>query len=70
MDLLWLDGSPVLHVVDAHTYYQNAIMITDKSAALWRALCECWSTFCSGFPNVLRSDEEASFANNKFENLA
>ena len=62
IDLLWLSGSPVLHVVDTHTSFQNAIFIEDKSPeGLWRAFTECWSTVYLGFPNVLRVDQEASF---------
>lgn len=30
MNLLWLDATPVLHVVDTETIYKNAKMINDK----------------------------------------
>ena len=29
LDLLWLAGKPVLHVVDVHTSFQNAIFVQD-----------------------------------------
>lgn len=31
IDLLWLFNVPVLHVVDTHIYFQNAIYILDKT---------------------------------------
>ena len=57
LDLLWLNGSPVLHVVDTHTSFQNAIFVEDKTPeGLWKAFTECWSTVYLGFPNVMRVD--------------
>lgn len=32
MDLVWLEGDPVLHVIDTHTNFQTATYVTDKSA--------------------------------------
>ena len=62
LDLLWLDKKPVLHVVDTHTSFQNAVFIQDKTPeGLWRSFTECWSTVYLGLPNVLRIDQEASF---------
>ena len=62
MDLLWLDKKPVLHIIDTHTSFQNAMFITEKSPeGLWTAFVECWSTVYLGFPNVLRVDQESSF---------
>lgn len=71
LDLMWLDGRPVLHVVDCHTSFQNAIFVSDKTPeGLWRAFTECWSTVYLGLPNVLRIYQEASFNSEKFMALA
>ena len=67
LDLMWLNGSPVLHVVDTHTSFQNAAFVVDKSPEeFWRSFKKCWTTVYLGLPNVLRVDQEASFHNAKF----
>ena len=60
----------MLHVVDVHTSFQNAIFVQDKSPdGLWRAFTECWSTVYLGLPNVLRVDQEASFNSERFTSI-
>ena len=67
LDLVWLSGKPVLHVVDTHTSFQNAIFIKNKSPeGLWKSFTDCWSTVYLGLPNILRVDQEASFNSEKF----
>lgn len=47
IDLVWLDGRPVMHVVDTHTNFQNAGFVKSKSVNdLW------WSTVEMGYPRV------------------
>ena len=41
LDLMWLEGQPVLHIVDTHTHFQNAIVIKSKSTRdVWDAFIE------------------------------
>jgi len=45
MDLIWLQGVPILHVIDVHAGYQNAITLRSKRAAdVWDAFLECWTS--------------------------
>lgn len=46
LDMVLLNGDPVLHVVDTRTTFHNTSFVTYKSVeGLCRSLTECWSTF-------------------------
>lgn len=67
IDLVWSDKRPVLHVVDAHTCFQNASFIRDKTAeCLWKLFIEVWATVYCGLPDVLRVDREPSLMASAF----
>lgn len=69
VDLMWLEKTPVLHVIDTHTVYQNAEFITDNSdTSLWETFLRIWVTIFIGFPNTLRLDHETSFDSDVFRN--
>lgn len=49
VDLFWLEGRPVLHVVDTNTCFQGADVLRSKSAEeVWSALMECLVTLYLG----------------------
>ena len=61
-DFVWLDGRPVLHVVDLQTRFQNAVFMHSKSTeAVWNAFIEIWCSTYTGFPSTLHLDQESSF---------
>lgn len=65
--LLWLARRPVLHVVDTHTRYQNAVFIKDKSVqGLWEVSIVCWTSVYTSYPQTIRLDKESSFDNSFF----
>lgn len=71
MDLLWLEGIPVLHIVDTHTNIQNAIIPNGKSSLeLWEAFMEGWSTIYVGNPNRVRVDRDKTFTSKEWTKLA
>lgn len=71
MDLMWLEGNPVLHVIDTHTHFQNATVLRSKrSEDIWAAFVECWASLYVGYPRVIRLDQEASFRATVFDDLA
>lgn len=71
IDLLWLDGAPVLHIVDKQTHYQNAVPIRSKRASdIWYAFVEGWASVYVGYPSVLRLDQEASFCSEFFKDVS
>ena len=71
IDLMWLNGKPVLHVVDTETGFQNAIFIQDKTAEnLWNDFINCWASVYTGFPEIIRLDRETSFTSTAFRENA
>lgn len=71
MDLIWLDGAPILHIVDTHTHYQNAVFIrSNRAEDIWYASVEGWASLYLGYPNVIRLDQEDSFCSNFFKDVS
>lgn len=67
VDLMWLQKTPVIHIIDTHTLYQNAEFLQDKSAnAIWEVFLRVWVTLFVGFPNTLRLDHESCFDSELF----
>lgn len=67
MDLVWLDHSPVLHIVDMMTRFQNACFLKSKSAeSIWNAFVNIWVSTYTGFPATLHIDQESSFRSQSF----
>lgn len=67
-DLVWLDGRPVLHVVDLQTRFQNAVFIRSKTTeTIWQAFIDIWSSTYTGFPATLHFDQESSFVSADME---
>ena len=62
VDLMWLKGRPLLHIVDTHTRFQNAILLKGESAQdVWDAFVEGWASVYIGYPNRIRSDRGSVF---------
>lgn len=67
MDFMWLEGDPVLHVVDVKKRFQNAVFMENKSAEkLWDHFIRRWASLYAGHPNRIRLDQERSFLVRKF----
>lgn len=51
IDLMCLNGKPVLHVVDTDTGFLNGVIIKYKTTeGLWTIFLNCWTSVCIGFP--------------------
>ena len=62
MDIMYLDGQPVLHIVDEGTRFSAAKFLEDLSAkSVWFAFCECWSNVYTGLPHKFLVDQGSSF---------
>lgn len=67
IDLMWLVGDPVVHVVDTNTGFQNAVFIENKtSEKIWEHFVHCWASTYVGYPNRIRLDQEMSFISEEF----
>lgn len=59
LDLMYLDGLPVLHVVDNYALFSAATFLTEgeTSEAIWRAYLQCWVTPYVGHPDFMHTDQ-------------
>ena len=59
---MYLDGKPVLHLVDAETHFSAASFIPDVSTrTVWSTIVECWSSVYTGLPNKIEVDQGTAF---------
>ena len=62
IDLMWMKGNPLLHIVDTQTHYQNAILLKGESAqVVWNAFIEGWASVYIGYPNRIKADSGSVF---------
>jgi len=67
VDVMYLDGDPVLHVVDAATSFQAARFLSNLSAKeTWEALKMCWIDTYLGPPDVITHDAGTNFDSSEF----
>lgn len=58
IDLMWLDGNPVLNVVDVNTGIKNVVFDENKtSEKLWENFVLCWDSAYKGSPNRIRLEK-------------
>ncbi|EED18931.1 hypothetical protein TSTA_126390 [Talaromyces stipitatus ATCC 10500] len=68
VDIMYLDGKPVLHVVDWATSFQAARFLKSLSAKdTWEALRAAWIDTYLGPPDVISHDTGTNFASNEFK---
>lgn len=71
IDLMWLSGRPVMHIIDTHTLYQTGEFVKYKSAAdLWDTVIRCWAKILIGYPNNIRIYYETAFDSEEFRRTA
>ena len=64
IDIMYLDGRPVLHIVDKSTRFSAARFLTKMTTdAVWEAIVLCWSSVYTGLPQWIMVDEGAQFRN-------
>lgn len=70
IDPFWVDGNPILHVVDTHTGYQNVGLPKSLSAQhVWDAFLEAWVTVYLGITNRIRADQGSVFTSKFWDNI-
>lgn len=71
MDLMWMEGRAIMNIVDALTYYQNAVLLKRQSTGdVWDAFVEAWSSVNVGYPNKIRLEQGNVFKSKKWEQLS
>ena len=70
LDLCWIFGKPVLHVVDIGTNFNSAAFITGESAeSCWHAFLKCWVTLYTGYPEYMKTDQGSIFKSDYWKAL-
>lgn len=68
VDVMYLDGDPVLHLVDSATFFQAARFLKSLSAKdTWEALRAAWIDTYLGPPNLISHDAGTNFASIEFK---
>jgi hypothetical protein len=71
IDVMYLDGKPVLQVVDSATAFEAARFLKDMSArTAWDTLRACWIDTYLGPPDMVVHDAGKNFASAEFKQLA
>ena len=62
LDLMFLKGKPVLHVVDRDTNFSAARFLPSQSSeAIWNTFLYCWVTVYTGYPLNMLTDKGTAF---------
>lgn len=62
LDVMYIGGKPVLHIVDEGTKFIAARFLLDVSTkTVWRTLLEIWVKIYTGLPNRMVVDQGSAF---------
>jgi hypothetical protein len=71
VDIMYISGSPLLHVVDEGTRFQAGRWLQDISAKhTWEVLRMCWIDTYLGPPDLIASDAGKNFISKEFKHYA
>jgi hypothetical protein len=71
LDLQYVDGISLLHVVDLTTVFGAAQWLQSATVeAVWETFLECWATVYVGYPNTMRTDAGSIFVSPKWKRFA
>ena len=67
-DIMYIDGKPILHVVDEATHFASATWLRRvTSAEVWEAFTRSWSNVYMGPPDFLKVDQGTQFVSKEFK---
>ena len=77
IDLMFLDGKAVLHIIDTATRFSAATFLDSHGETygqsvdgIWLAFCMTWCTMYTGYPNRLRTDQGSVFTSDRWRKIA
>jgi hypothetical protein len=71
VDVMYIDCSPILHVIDEATRFQAAKWLRDLSAKhTWETLRYCWMDTYLGPPDLITHDAGKNFISKEFRQYA
>ena len=67
VDVMYLSGRAILHIVDEATHYNAASFLRKMSSAeTWKTIVRCWTAVYLGPPDFLRVDQGTNFVSKEF----
>lgn len=71
IDIMYIQGAPVLHVVDRATHFQAARFLNVVSSKeIWQKFMEMWVLAYLGAPDNIRHDQGSQFKGAEFQAMA
>lgn len=71
IEVMWIDGKAIIHVVDVQTNYQNAGLFKGQSTEdVWDVFVEERSSVYLGHPSKIKVDQGSVFTSKKWEELS
>ena len=62
LDIMYINGSAILHIVDEGTHFSAARFLADVSTkTIWKTILECWACIYTGLPNRMLVDQGSAF---------
>lgn len=71
LDIMYLDGKPLLHVVDKDTLFSAATFLSNGESTedVWRAYVRCWVTPYIGYSDFMHTDQGPQLASDEWKAL-
>lgn len=70
IDLMFLNGQAILHVVDCRTHFSSAVFLRSQCVeGVWAAFLDAWATMYVGYPSRLRVDQGSIFTSPRWKEL-
>ena len=68
VDLMWIEGDPVLYIIYRGTRYSVCEFMREKSSEYaWSLIIECWITVFTGYPYIISHDQGPQFSAKYFQ---
>lgn len=65
-----LKGNPLLHIVDTHKRFENAVLLKEESTRdAWDAFVETWASVYIHYPNRIRSYRGSVFTSKIWKDM-
>ena len=68
---MWIQSSPLLHVVDTHTNFSAAQFLQGRDVeSVWFAFLTCWASIYVGFPRSFLVNQGSVFPSERWAKIA
>jgi hypothetical protein len=70
LDLMTIDGRPVLHIIGTGTNFYAARFLPDQDTKpIWQTFLYAWVTIYTGYPSSMLTDQGSVFVGNEWRNM-